>query len=254
MDSPKLLHGEAKIRNLSWTHTDKTTPWRNADLAFALGAPKKPMLCLHAITDATLTKMKGNRAGGYVNIGVRSLKRALKARSTIAMKLSCGTFRRLLTTYVGKSAEMNLMNSWLQIFSKNGSQFIYNSYKHVIESGTTPTLFAEQTVFIPTSSDIDNNGRMVRLPDTLRSLTLCNCDCKILTTAICRGLQWYTMRFIHPSQRCISARQMTDNIFEIETTALANVACCTQESDLLLTDFAAAYPIVNHSLIFHVQR
>ena len=47
---------------------------------------------------------------------------------------------------------------------------------------------------------------------------------------------------------------MTDNIFEIETTALANVACCTQESDMLLTDFAAAYPIDNHAWIFHVQR
>ena len=39
---------------------------------------------------------------------------------------------------------------------------------------------------------------------------------------------------------------MTDNIFEIETTALA------QESGILLTDFAGAYPSVNHSWIFHV--
>ena len=35
---------------------------------------------------------------------------------------------------------------------------------------------------------------------------------------------------------------MTDNIFEIETTALAHVACAPQESGVLLTDFAAAYP------------
>ena len=54
------------------------------------------------------------------------------------------------------------------------------------------------------------------------------------------------------SQRCISSRQMTENIFEIETTALADVACATQESGILLTDFAAAYPSVNHSWIFHV--
>ena len=40
---------------------------------------------------------------------------------------------------------------------------------------------------------------------------------------------------------------MTDNIFEIETTALAHVACTPQESGILLTDFAAAYPSVNHS-------
>ena len=47
---------------------------------------------------------------------------------------------------------------------------------------------------------------------------------------------------------------MTDNIFEVETTALAHVACAPQESGILLTDFAAAYPGVNHSWIFHVQE
>ena len=60
------------------------------------------------------------------------------------------------------------------------------------------------------------------------------------------------MRCIHPSQRCISAKQMTDNIFEIETTALAHVANAPQESGCLLTDFAAAYPSVNHSWFFSV--
>ena len=42
------------------------------------------------------------------------------------------------------------------------------------------------------------------------------------------------MRCIHPSQRCISSRQTTDNIFEIETTALDHVACAPQESGILL--------------------
>ena len=45
---------------------------------------------------------------------------------------------------------------------------------------------------------------------------------------------------------------MTDNIFEIETTALAHVACAPQESGILLTDVAAAYPSVYHSWIFSV--
>ena len=110
--------------------------------------------------------------------------------------------------------------------------------------------FAEsRTVCIPKTSDIDDNGRIVRSPDGLRPLTLCNCDSKLLTSAICRGLHWHTMRCIHPSHRCISSRQMTDNIFEIETTALAHVACTPQESGILLTDFAAAYPSVNQSWI-----
>ena len=100
------------------------------------------------------------------------------------------------------------------------------------------------------TSDNDDLGRVIRSPDALRLLTLCNCDCKILTSAICRGLHSYTLRCLHTSQRCISSGQMTDNIFEIESTALAHVACAPQDSGVVLTDFAAAYPSVNHSWIF----
>ena len=94
-----------------------------------------------------------------------------------------------------------------------------------------PAHFAERrTVFNPKSSDIDDNGRIVRSQEAPRPLTLCNCDCKILTTAICRCLHWYTMR-------CISSRHMTDNIFEIETTALDHVACAPRESSILFHRF-----------------
>ena len=130
-----------------------------------------------------------------------------------------------------------------------GSKFLFNAYKAVLEGSAIPECFAEsRTVFTPKTTDIDDHGRIIRSPDALRPLTLCNCDCKLLTSAVCRGLHWYTMRCIHTSQRCISSRQMTDNIFEIETTALAHVACAPQESGVLLTDFAAAFPSVNHSL------
>ena len=45
---------------------------------------------------------------------------------------------------------------------------------------------------------------------------------------------------------------MTDNVFEVETTALAHLVCAPQESGILLTDVAAAYSSVNHSWFFHV--
>ena len=136
-----------------------------------------------------------------------------------------------------------------------GSQFLFNASRSLLEGGTVPEHCAEsRTVFTPKTSDIDDNGRTIRSPDALRPLTLCNCDCKLVTSAICRGLHWYTVRCIHPSQRSISSRQMTDNIFEIETTALAHVACAPQESGILLTDFAAAYPSVNHSWILSCSR
>ena len=134
-----------------------------------------------------------------------------------------------------------------------GSKFLLHAYQAVLEGRDIPDCLAEsRTVFIPKTSDTDDLGRIIRSPDALRPLTLCNCDCKFLTSAVCRGLHWYTMRCIHPSLRCISTRQMTDNIFEIETTALAHVACAPQDSGVLLTDFAAAYPNVNHSWIFSV--
>ena len=130
-----------------------------------------------------------------------------------------------------------------------------NSHAHqaILEGMHIPDGFAEsRIVFIPKTSDTDDLGRIIRSPDAFRPLTLCNCDCKLLTSAICRGLHWYTMRCIHPSQRCISSRQITDNIFEIEITALAHVACAPQESGILLADFAAAYPSDNHSWILSV--
>ena len=95
-----------------------------------------------------------------------------------------------------------------------GAHFRFNTYKYLVEGGAVPELFAiSRTVFIPKSSDNGDNGTIVRSPDALRLLTLWNCDCKPLTSAICRGLHWYTMRFIHATQRCVASRQMTDNIF-----------------------------------------
>ena len=72
-----------------------------------------------------------------------------------------------------------------------GSQFLFNAYRALLEAGAVPDHFAgSRTVFIPKTSDIDDDGRLIRSPDALRPLTLCNCDCKPLTSAISRGLDW----------------------------------------------------------------
>ena len=106
------------------------------------------------------------------------------------------------------------------------------------------TLLRAGPFFIPKSTDVDDNGLKVRSPDGLRPLTLSNCDCKIITTAIFCGLHTYTIRKKKTAQRCTSSREMTDKIFEVETTALAHVTCATRDSGILLTDFAAAYSSV----------
>ena len=154
-------------------------------------------------------------AGDYENIGARSLRRVSKPNDTIATRPFSDTFRTLLTIYGGRLTSMNLMN-WYSLYKCAGglgSTFLIKAYQHVLAGGLVPAQFAASgTVFIPKSYDVGNNGFIVRSPDALRQLTLCNSDCRILTTAICRGLHWYTMRCIHPSQRCISPSQMTDNI------------------------------------------
>ena len=113
---------------------------------------------------------------------------------------------------------------------------------NVCLSGAVPTHLLQAGPFsFPSPPMSTTMVFIVRPPDAFRPLTLCNCDCKIMTTAICFGLHWYSIRCIHPAQRCISSRQMTDNIFEVETTALAHVTCATRDSGILLTDFASAY-------------
>ena len=50
----------------------------------------------------------------------------------------------------------------------------------------------------------------------------------------------------------VCTRQMTDNIFEIETSALAQCTCMLLDSGILSTDFARACPSVHHRSIFRV--
>ena len=198
-----------------------------------------------------------------MNIGELFSEPAQKVQDTTSTKKCCGMFIKLLSISAGPLIVPNSTSSSPEERFRTsdgipygiyrcagglGAHFLFNTYKYLVEGGAVPEHFAiSKTVFIPKSSDVDDNGRIVRSPDALRPMTLCNCDCKLLTSAICRGLHWYTMRYIHPSQRCVASRQMTDNIFEIETTALGHVARAPQESGVLLTDFAAAYPRVKHS-------
>ena len=164
-------------------------------------------------------------------------------------------FKKLRKIFCGKLTSRNSMKLLQQrknlllepmVFPKSiyrcaggsGSHFLFDAYKCVLEGGAVSTHFARsRTIFTLKSSTAEDNGLIVRSLDALRPLTLCNCDCKIITTAICFGLHRYSIRCIRPAQRCISSRQMTDNIFEVEMTALAHVACSTNDSGIFLTFF-----------------
>ena len=188
--------------------------WRN----------KKPVLSLSAVTDEEGHPLENEDESGrrLLSIGEPFSRHARKARGITSMKTFCGMSNRLLMTSVGPLIRLSLF-----AVKKNsapgpdgipygayrcagglGSQILFNAYRAVLEGSAIPDCFAEsRTIFIPKSSDIDDFGRIIRSLDALRPLTLCTCDCKLLTSAICRGLHWCTMRCIHTSQRCISSRQ-----------------------------------------------
>ena len=178
---------------------------------------KKTVLCLNAVTDGA----KMNREEGSVSIGIQFFKPALKARGITNTEISCGMFRKHLTTSVGQLIVPNLNSLlWKKILHLTlmefrmapkksagdlSSQFLFNTFECLLEGGTDPEQSAEsRTVFISKTSDIDDNGRIIRSSKAFRPLTLCNC----------------TMWCIHPSQRRISSKQRTDNIFEIENPPL----------------------------------
>ena len=116
-----------------------------------------------------------------------------------------------------------------------------------------PKVFGvSRTVFIPKSTKVDTRGLITRSPNTLRPLTLRNCDCKVIFAAMCFVLPRFSIECIHPSQRCVTQRIMTDNIFEIETAAVALRTRYSGDPGGLLTDFSCAYPRVDHKWIFMV--
>ena len=113
MIAERSAEREVEILNLPWTQTEKDTALAKCRLGLRAWRSKKPMLCLHAVTDEDGHPLENEDESGrrLVNIGVRSLRPVSKAHGTIAMRPSCGTFRGRLTIYSDKLIDMNLMNS-----------------------------------------------------------------------------------------------------------------------------------------------
>ena len=158
---------------------------------------------------ATSWKMKMTLVEDCVSTGEPFSKQAKKARDITNMMIFCDTFNKLPMTSIGldraefddllaskkdSAPGLDGIPSGIYRFAGGlGSKFLFHAYQAVLEGRNVPTCFAERrTVFIPKTSDTDDLGRIVRSPNALRPLTLCNCNCKILTSAICRGLHLFT--------------------------------------------------------------
>ena len=102
----RLAEREAEICNFPWTQTEKDDALGKCRLGLRAWRSKKSMLCLHAVTHEDGHPLENEHesgmAEGYVNIGIQISKDALKAKGTIAMRLSCGTSRKHLMTFAGK--------------------------------------------------------------------------------------------------------------------------------------------------------
>ena len=242
-----LAEREAEISNLPWTQTEKDAAFARCRSGQRAWRNKKPGLSLSAVTDEEghplenedesrrrlceywrtifQARMEGPRHHQHENI----LRYVQQAPDDIRWTIDKTEFDDLLALMKESAPGPDgIPHGAYKCAGGLGSKFLFHAQGACVEGGAVPDCFAEsRTVFIPKTSDIDDNGRNIRSPDALGPLTLRNCDCKLLTSAICRGLHWYTMRCIHLSRRCISSRQMMDNIFEIETTALAPRRVCS---------------------------
>ena len=74
------------------------------------------------------------------------------------------------------------------------------------ETAPPPGFGASRTVFTPKNSDANAQGLLIRTPEALRPLTLCNCDCEVITSALCAGQRKYSIGCVHPSQWCVAQR------------------------------------------------
>ena len=194
---------EAEIGNFPWTQTEKDNALAKCRLGVRAWRSKKPMLCFHAVTDEdghTLenedesgrrfceywrTIFQARIEGARHHLHEAILRYVQKAPDDIPLEIGRDESDESAPGRDGIPTSLHRCAGGL------GSQFSHRAY---------PALFAaSRTLFLPKSSDVDDKGRSERSLDAFRPLTLCNCDCKILTTAICRGLQWYTVRCIHPS-------------------------------------------------------
>ena len=194
---------EDSIHNMPWTQTEKDKALAKCRRSQRAWCAKKPRLTFHAVTNEesrTLDDAEGSGArlcSHWCNI---ILKQVRMDTRTILVRPFSTTSKELLIIHNGHDADGNLMNClppkknphWVLLVSHTaftgvpvafGAQLLFNAYKQLLAGGGLPPLFpAGGTLFINESTAVDDHGRIVRSPFAPQLLTLCNCDCEILTS------------------------------------------------------------------------
>ena len=163
-------------------------------------AEREAEITLSLVKRAIHWKTKMNQVEGFVNIGEPFSKHVSKAEASpvsrfvqkapddIRWTINRTDFNELIAVKKDSAPGLDgIPYGAYRCAGSLGSQFLFNAYRS-LEGGTVPEHIAEsRTVFIPKTSDIDDNVRLIRSPDALRPLTLCNCGCKLPTSAFSRA-------------------------------------------------------------------
>ena len=173
-----------KLVNALGHRQKKTMPCRSEELDFALGAPGNQCSAFTLLPMKTAIPWKTmmNQAGGceyWYNLSgahrhnENILRYVQKAPDNIRCEIDRNEFDELMATKESAPGTDGIPYSLYRCAGGVGSQFLLNAHKHVLEGGTIPAPFDKSsTVFIPKSYDVDNNSRILRLPEALRPLTL----------------------------------------------------------------------------------
>ena len=146
---------EAEMRNHPWTQTEKDNALAKCRLRLRAGRVKNLFLCLHAVTDDS------SRARDTTNEHL--LQHVQKFPDDIRWVIDRTQFDELIATKKDSAPGPDGIPC---------GAHRCNAYKYLLEGGTVLEHCAESgTVFIPKTSDINDNGRIVESPDALRPLT-----------------------------------------------------------------------------------
>ena len=110
-----------------------------------------------------------------------------------------------------------------------------------------PALCSSNKVMMPTPK-----GLWIRTSEALRPKTLCICNCNIITSAIYTGPRKHSIECVHPPQRCVTQRTMTDITVESETLRSRSVPGTLKTLRFFLPTSLAPFSSADHSWIFVV--
>jgi len=133
---------------------------------------------------------------------------------------------------------------------------LYAHYMHFLmggelyEGANCSTMF-----FLPKGEDAQDGCTVTRHPKDTRPLCLSNTDSKILAMCVNQQLSKLAECTVCDKQRgFMPGRKLADNILEVEAHGIINAALGKHSAGIMLFDFRAAFPSLQHKFLFYVLK